>query len=477
MIKKHSKAKYLVLVRLGGLLLLVLAILGIGPLMAQEGGLDSAQKEAKDEPEGPRGKLTILTSYPKVLTDEFRRAFEKKFSEVEVEVVKKKTGAGIEHLKKTRDQNITDLYWVSAPDAMENLKKAGLLLEYRSRSPGLPRSVSGYPTNDPDGLYTGFAASGYGIMWNQRYTDAKGLPDAVNWEILTTPAYYGHVGMSSPSRSGTTHLAVEAILQGYGWQDGWALIKAIGGNLSTVTAKSSHVPKGVEQGEFAAGVVIDFYGLSSRARRYPVQFAYPEVTTLVPANIALVKHGPNPEAAKAFIEFLLSEYGQSLLLEPEIRRLPLRPEIYNRAPDDFPNPFKDPALKEKLKFDVALSAQRYAVINALFDVMVTFTLDELRAVTRVLHDLRRRLQASESPNATEARQLLAQAEQLVNYVPINELHAQAEQTVRIFKKKRKKASDKLEGDQARVELGWQERVRNNYVQATELATAGLAMLH
>lgn len=44
--------------------------------------------------------------------------------------------------------------------------------------------------------------------------------------------------MSAPSRSGTTHLTVEAVLQGDGWEDGWAKWKFIAGNFATVTERS-----------------------------------------------------------------------------------------------------------------------------------------------------------------------------------------------------------------------------------------------
>lgn len=43
---------------------------------------------------------------------------------------------------------------------------------------------------------------------------------------------------------------------------------------------------------------------------FPVEFRYPTVTTLVPANIAIVKDAPHPENAAAFNDFLLSAQGQ-----------------------------------------------------------------------------------------------------------------------------------------------------------------------
>ncbi|MCP4981549.1 MAG: extracellular solute-binding protein, partial [Gammaproteobacteria bacterium] len=296
------------------------------------------------------GTLTIVTSYPPDTTNTFKEAFEKKYPGVNVEMLKKKTTAGIKYLQEISDSNSADMFWASAPDAFEVLKGDDLLVKYDVKVTGIPEKVGSFPINDPQGYYKGFAASGYGIMWNTRYLKAKKLPIAKEWADLKDPVWHGHVGMSAPSRSGTTHLTVETVIQGMGWEAGWAEWKAIAGNFKTVTERSFGVPDGVNSGQFGAGIVIDFFGLSSQASGFPVEFSYPQVTTLVPANIAIVKNAPNQKAAEAFIEYLLSSEGQELLLDPKIRRLPVNPKTYAKAPADFPNPFKDKSIGAAVKF-------------------------------------------------------------------------------------------------------------------------------
>lgn len=112
-------------------------------------------------------------------------------------------------------------------------------------------------------------------MWNTRYLKAKKLLVPKTWADLAKPVYNGHVGMSAPSRSGTTHLTVETVLQGEGWDKGWALWKEIAGNFKTVTERSFGVPDGVNSGQFGLGIVIDFFGLSSKVSGFPVDFLYP----------------------------------------------------------------------------------------------------------------------------------------------------------------------------------------------------------
>ena len=121
------------------------------------------------------------------------------------------------------------------------------------------------------------------------------------WADLVKPEYFNHVAMSSPSRSGTTHLTVETILQGEGWEKGWSQMLQIAGNCAAVTDRSFAVPDGVNNGQYGVGLVIDFFGLAGKASGYPVEFHYPSVTAVVPANIALVAGAKNVDEAKQFI--------------------------------------------------------------------------------------------------------------------------------------------------------------------------------
>jgi iron(III) transport system substrate-binding protein len=419
------------------------------------------------------GTLTIVTSFPKDLTNVFKAAFEKKNPGLTIEVLGKKTSASIKYIQETAGNNTSDLFWASAPDAFEVLKDDGLLSKYTPKAEGIPDKVGAFPINDPEGYYMGFAASGYGIMWNTRYIKAKKLPTPKNWADLKDPAYNGHVGMSAPSRSGTTHLTVETVLQGMGWEAGWAEWKAIAGNFKTVTERSFGVPDGVNSGQFGYGIVIDFFGLSSMGSGFPVDFVYPEVTTLVPANIGIIKGAVNRPDAEAFIEFLLSPEGQELLLDPKIRRLPVNPKTYAKAPEGFPNPFKDKSIGAAVKFDLSISKNRYNVVNSLFDVMVTYRMAELVDATKAIQGAEA---AMKGKSNADAAKLIAEARALINKVPVDEATAGKKEFNAIFKKKRKKATDKSKGRQAEIEQKWDAEVKANYAKAKALAEKAQSML-
>jgi len=426
---------------------------------------------------GIEDKVVVVTSYPKDLTGPFKKAFEAKYPGTTVEILQKKTSAAVKYIQETAKGNTSDLVWASAPDAFEVLKADGLLNKYTPKAKGIPAKIGSYPINDPDGFYVGFAGSGYGIMWNNRYLKAKKIPVPSDWDDLKKAVYHDHVGMSAPSRSGTTHLTVETVLQGEGWNKGWATWKEIAGNFKMVTERSFGVPEGVNSGDFGVGIVIDFFGFSSKATGFPVDFVYPKVTTLVPANIAIVKNAPHPKAAATFIEYLLSVEGQELLLDPAIRRLPVNPATYAKAPKDFPNPFKDKSIGAGVKFDVGISKDRYNIVNSLFDVMITYRRKDIAAAAKAIQKAEAALAGKSN---AKAKALIREAHGLLAAMPISEAEAIDAKFPGVFTsdvyKKRKKASVKVPPRQAEIEEKWDSFVKKNYAEAKAKAEKALKML-
>ena len=417
--------------------------------------------------QAPSGKITVVTSYSKDVTDPVKKAFEAATPGVTLEVQNRNTNAGVKYVEETRANNQVDLFWASAPDAFEVLKGKSLLQKYAPKATGIPEKIGQFPINDPQGFYFGFAASGYGIMWNERYAKANKLPEPKEWQDLAKPAYYDHVSIAAPSRSGTTHLTIEALLQGEGWAKGWTTIKAMAGNFRNVTERSFGVPEAVNSGQVGYGIVIDFFAFSAQASGFPVKFIYPTVTTIVPANVGIVANAPNKAAAEAFVEFLLSPAGQQILFEPGIRRLPVNPEAYAKAPADYPNPFKDPRLSSMIKFDVAKSEARNDVVDVLFDQLISFQLDSLKAATKAIHDAETAL--AKKDNAP-ARALIAQARELIAAMPVDEAAASAKETTGAFTGSKQKGAR-----QAELEQQWASFAKERYAQAQARAEEALKL--
>ncbi len=419
------------------------------------------------------GTVSVLTSFPKELTEAYKKAFEARNPGITIEILNKNTTASIAYIKELPVGQRPDVMWASAPDAFEVLARDKLLRAAPEvKNPQAPAKIGNYPLNDPEGLYYGQALAGYGLMWNTRYMQAHKVPAPKEWADLVKPEYFAHVAMSSPSRSGTTHLTVETILQGEGWEKGWSQMLQIAGNAAAVTDRSFAVPDGVNTGQYGIGIVIDFFGLAGKYSGFPVEFIYPSVTAVVPANIALVAGGKNPDEAKKFISFTLSREGQELLFDPKISRLPILPlaSFGAKVPANYPDAFEI-AKRAKVQFDSTLSSDRYQVVASLFDHMVSFRLKDLQAATKAIHDAERKLKAK--PNA-QAADLIKQARSFAYSPLVSESMIKDQQFLELFRKTRKDVAvaKQLTG----LEDLWNSKAKSNYDKARELANQAAALI-
>lgn len=418
-------------------------------------------------------EVVVVTSFPKELFETYKKAFETKYPGVTVVVQQKPTTQGVTYIRETASKPEADLMWASAVDAFQVLKSEKLLAKYdlpKEISSKIPPKVGTFPVHDPEGYFFGFALSGYGIMWNKPYLQSHKLKPPKEWTDLVDPQYFGHLAISAPSRSGTTHLTVESILQAYGWEKGWGLLLNMGGNMAVVTERSFGVPEGVNNGQYGIGIVIDFFGLSAIASGFPVDFVYPSMTPIVPANVGIIKGSPNLENAKRFVNFLLSEEGQLLLFKPEIGRLPVIPDLYSKGPSGYPNPFK--MKLGGLEFDTGLSSLRYELLNSLFDQIITFRLNELKEAWGAIYKAEKAIEEGKKKgkDVSKAAAMIAEARSLATQVPVSEAQAKDKEFNKAFKGKEKTEA------RAKLETEWDGKAKANYARAKELATKAMGLL-
>lgn len=329
-------------------------------------------------------ELTIVTSYPATFFEPFKAAFAEERPGLTLNIIQRSTTSAVRFLIE-RPEVEADLFWASAPDAFEVLKTNGQLAAtgdaQNSRETPL---AAGYPINDPDGFYVGFALSTYGAAYNPDYLAQRAIAVPEDWNDLTDPVYAGHLGISSPSRSGTTHLMIEVVLQTYGWEQGWALLSQFGGNLSTVTARSFGVLDGVEGKRFGIGLTIDFLALDQGESPRRIDFQVLRPAMVVPASIAVLERSGAPELAREFVAFLLSRSGQELLLDSSINRIPVDPKLREVALVRRSIDLSNGGMLNGTVFDAALSARRYELINILFDEYVVLNRSNLARAWRLM---------------------------------------------------------------------------------------------
>ena len=415
--------------------------------------------------------VTVVTSFPASLYEPFRDAFEATHPEHALRIINRRTASALTAITDDR-QGPIDVFWASSPDAFDRLAQDGYL-ENLDRVDVAPIPViGGFPLDDPEGRYVGFAISGFGVVVSEPYLDARGLAVPQSTADLALSQYAGHIGLSAPSRSGTSHVMIEALLQQEGWEEGWALWMEIGGNLSTVTARSYSVIEGVSRGRYGLGLSVDFLGRAeSGVEPHGTGFAYLSDSVFLPANVGILNGTQNRDGALAFVDFLLSERGQNLLLSPQIQRLPIDRNLYRSHPDLF-DPFEKELNRDSdFVFNAQLSSRRYDVVNVLFDIAITDRLYELQQGWSALHAAEAALA---DRDASHARVLLEQARSQLSAMPLSGDQADAGEWLSSFKTH--SPGVLVSAEQAAIEAEWREHFATSYRQAMALIQKALEVL-
>lgn len=178
---------------------------------------------------------------------------------------------------------------------------------------GKPKPI---PLKDANGYWTGTVLEPYGLVYHPKLLQRLGVPPPQDWDDLLHPRLKGQVAQCAPSRSSSSHATYEVILQRDGDEQGWAWLKRLGANTGIFTARSRDVSSVVARGEFAAGFAVPSYmAFEDKLSGHDIRFVAPKTAWVTPEPIAILAGARNPKAAKAFIEYLLSERGQRVAME------------------------------------------------------------------------------------------------------------------------------------------------------------------
>ncbi len=237
-----------------------------------------------------------------------------------------------------------DIAWGGGPVVFDVIDSEGQLAPLTSNvvtnvMDDLPDQISGVPAKrirDEEVYWVGSAVASFGFTINKDFLESYDLPTPRTWKDLANETYgvtlpsISSIGTADATLSTSNTRMFEIILQTYDWKEGWKLLTLKGAN-ARIFDRSESVRDAAIQGTIGAGTTIDFYGYTAQLQNPEFcEYILPEDGTLVNADpIAMVSTSDNPEAAQAFIAWILSPDGQKIWLDPNINRLPMNPEVFN----------------------------------------------------------------------------------------------------------------------------------------------------
>ena len=270
------------------------------------------------------GKLVLYTSQPNADAQQTVDAFTAKHPDVEVEWVRDGTTKIMAKLRAEFEAGAPqpDVLLIANMVTMEELEAEGRLLAYPEAD------VSAYDPAimDPQSHYFSTKLITTGIVYN---TAAPMVP--TSYKDLLKPEAKGKIAMPSPLTSGaaTVHMAALTASPDLGWE----LYEGLADQGANPKGGNGGTYKAVAGGEKLYGFVVDYLPIRNKLKGAPVEFVFPEEgVSAVTEPAAILSTAKNPDAAKAFIDFLLSKQGQELAAAQGY--LPAHPDV--AGPEGFP---------------------------------------------------------------------------------------------------------------------------------------------
>lgn len=267
--------------------------------------IEDANDAPKTETYDLSGTLSFYTSQPETDATKLVAEFNKLYPEVDVEIFRSGTEEVIGKImaEKTAGDVQADVLLVADEVTFENLKNQDLLAEYES--PEFEHIPEQYI--DEDNMYAGTKTMSTVIAYN---TDLVS-EGPTSWLDLTDAKTKDQTIMPSPLYSGAAayNLGIFTRTASLGW-DFYENLKA---NGVTVGQGNGSALKGIQAGDQSYAIIVDYLVNNAIKEGSPLALVYPEEgVPVITEPIALLKDSDNEEAAKAFIDFVLSKEGQEL---------------------------------------------------------------------------------------------------------------------------------------------------------------------
>ncbi|MEZ5715506.1 MAG: ABC transporter substrate-binding protein [Paracoccaceae bacterium] len=270
------------------------------------------------------GKLVLYTSQPNADAQQTVDAFKAKYPGVEVEWIRDGTTKVMAKLRAEFEAGAPqpDVLLIADMVTMEGLKAEGRLMAYPQAD------VSAYDPSlmDKDGAYFSTKLITTGIVYN---TGATMKPSS--YKDLLKPEAKDKLAMPSPLTSGAATIHMDAITSDPDL--GWAYYEGLAAQGANPKGGNGGTYKAVAGGEKLYGFVVDYLPIRNKLDGAPVEFVFPEEgVSAVTEPVAILSTAGNPDAARAFVDFLISEEGQQLA--SDMGYLPAHPGI--APPKGFP---------------------------------------------------------------------------------------------------------------------------------------------
>jgi iron(III) transport system substrate-binding protein len=284
-------------------------------------GVACADEKALEAAAGKEGALTwYISHYSGELAQDVGNAFTTKYPRVSVNVVRTTAQVAYQRLNQDTSAGNANCDVFSSTDIGHYvaLKKKGLLAQYVPE--GAANISPEFRKYSTAGYYYPTSAGLVMITYNTNLVKPDEVPK--NWTDFLDPKWDGKISVGHPAFSGYVGTWVLEMRKLYGWD----FFKKLEKNKPLIGRSVNDTVTMLNSGERQIAAGPDQTTLESAARGNPVGIAYPaDGSLLMIGPSGIMKNAPHPNAARLFMEFLMSpEYSKILVKN---HGMPMRPDV------------------------------------------------------------------------------------------------------------------------------------------------------
>ncbi len=294
----------------------------------QQPGSTKEESAGTSDTSGAGGVLHLYTALDSNEAKLYIDAFEKETG-IHVKWVRLSSGEVLTRLRSEKN-NPQVSAWFGGPftDYM-TAKKDGLLAAYKLKASfSLPKK--GY---DPEHYWTGISFGVIGFASNKEALQRRKLSPPQSWDDLIKPEFVNDVSMAYAYTSGTAYTILATLVQLMGKEKALDYVKKLNKNIHHYNKSGSACVTQASLGEITVGVAFSQDILKKGiSKGFPVVMTFPkEGTGYEYAAMALIRGAPEPEHGKKFMDFMLSDSAQKIMVESY--RFSLNPKFPVNAND------------------------------------------------------------------------------------------------------------------------------------------------
>jgi len=226
---------------------------------------------------------------------------------IKVEFLDMSSGEVLSKLRAEKGKPTGDIWFGGGVDSFIAAQSDGLLEPYIS--PEAAKVPAQY--KEKDGYWTGVSLAIVTFLVNKDRCKELGIPVPESWADLLNPKLKGEVVMSDPAVSGTAYFTLYGLIKDTA--QGWPYMGKLNVNIPAYAKRGGEPPQKAAIGEATVGISPDT-SEELKAQGYPAVTVFPkDGTPWWPSPVAILKGSQNPDGAKAFVDWCLSEKGQNIL--------------------------------------------------------------------------------------------------------------------------------------------------------------------